>query len=219
MRDELAKQKSVNTALQSEIDGLRNVSLADTKNSRAANGRGTPISDESHDASLRLQMADLQRQNQRLVSDSDERRRKIDTVEKELQAVQDSLRSSQQQARERASDIEKLEMEIDQLEHALSQTRGEPASLSRLQEENDALHRKNEELSKKIELLLEVDQAEFGHRPISTSSQRRMSHSSSDHARAFEHLSNELDDWHRTLTTPNAPSRHHDTHFVQSTHI
>jgi len=91
----------------------------------------------------------------------------------------------------------RLEMEIDRLEESLSLARQahDASFVERLGAENALLHRKNAELSKKIELLLEVDQAGFGRdRPMSG-----LSNHSSEHARDFENLTNELDIWQRKL--------------------
>jgi len=151
---------------------------------------------------LRSQLVEAQRQNQRLMTDNQEWRRRLEATEHDCDLMREGMQTAQREAEERSGDIEKLEADIDQLEQALSAARqgNDSTFVEQLRGENLRLQRKNEELTKKIELLLEVDQAEFGQgRPMSEVSDRRASRSSSDNARAFESFSHELDDWQRNL--------------------
>jgi chromosome segregation ATPase len=139
----------------------------------------------------------MQRQNQRLVAENQDLRRRVDSLDHDLEVLQNSLITSQREADIKASEIERLEFDMEQLEDALSLARQahDTSFVDRLGAENALLQRKNAELSKKIELLLEFDQTGFDrNRPVSGISNR-----SSDHAREFENFSNELDDWHRKL--------------------
>jgi chromosome segregation ATPase len=207
MKDELAKQKTVNQALQTEVETLRG-SSSDSGRTRAINGRSTPLSDEGAET-LRVQLQEAQRQNQRIVADNQDWRRRLESVEQDLEVMRGSLRTAQQEAQERGNEIEKLESELEQMEQALTvaQRGGQDSSfIDQLRAENATLHRQNDELSKKIELLLEVDQVDYRGGRISGVSDRRISRSSSDNARAFESFSNELDDWQRTIATSAQPN-------------
>jgi len=182
---------------------------------RDLNGRATPTGD---DGALRAQLGEVQRVNQKLQTESQEWRRRADSSKREVELLQANLVSAQRDAEDRAMEIEKLEADIEQLEQTIAHTHqaNDGTSLDQLRAENADLHRKNEELSKKIEILLEVDQAEYGRgRPLSDVSDRRLSRSSSDNARAFESFSNELDDWQRNLASGvghGIPQRQADGH-------
>lgn len=206
MKEELTKQKALNQSLQLEID--RGSSTEPGSRIRGVNGRGTPSSDEGHEI-LRNQLSDAQRQVQRLNTDNRELRDRIDTLERDIERMRDNVIASQRESDERLSRIEELEQDVEQLQKSLVIARGghDETLLEQLSSENTKLKRENEELSHKIEILLEVDQPAFGHdRPISGISERRASTSSSENALAFEHLSSELDDWQRQLAA-NSMSR------------
>ena len=200
MKDELTKQKTLNSSMQAEIDrGSPSMRL------RGLNGRGTPSSDEGNEF-LRNQLQDAQGQVRRLNADNKELRSRIDSLEQDLEHMRDNLISSQRDSDERLSRIEELEQDVERLQGSLAITRGghDESFLEQLNAENTQLKRDNEQLSHKIELLLAVDQPAFGHgRPVSgfSVSERRTSTSSSENAMAFEHLSSELDDWQRQLAS------------------
>ncbi|KII94183.1 hypothetical protein PLICRDRAFT_99563 [Plicaturopsis crispa FD-325 SS-3] len=206
MKDELTKQKSVNAAIQSELDASRGRSSTEPSRNRGLNGRGTPSSDEGHDA-LRGQLVDAQRHAQRLNNENRELRIRLDSLEKDLEALRDSLISSQRESDDRLARVEELEHDVERLQSSLVIARGghSETMLEKLSNENTNLKHENEQLSHKIGLLLEVDQPAFGQgRPLSgsvTSGGRRASASSSENALAFEHLSSELDDWQRQLAS------------------
>jgi len=200
MKEELAKQKVANSALQTELESFRGSETG--SRSRVTNGRGTPMSEDSHDPSLRSQLHETQRQNQRLITENQDLRRRFDSLDHDLELMRDSLISSQQEAESKTMEIERLEIEIERLEEALSLARqaNDASFVERLASENTLLQRKNAEFAKKIELLLEVEQANFERdRPISG-----LSHDGSDQ---FETFSNELDDWHRKLANSSLHSR------------
>ncbi|CCM04210.1 uncharacterized protein FIBRA_06376 [Fibroporia radiculosa] len=197
MKDDLTKQKALNHSLQAELGSVENGSRA------RVNGRNTPSSDDGHEL-LRNQLQDAQRQVQRLNSDNRDLRLRIDTLEHELENMRDNVIASQRESDERLSRIEELEQDVERLQNSLVIARGghDETLLEQLSNENTTLKRENEQLSHKIDLLLEVDQPPFGHgRPISGISERRASTSSSENAMAFEHLSTQLDDWQRQLAS------------------
>ncbi|KAJ7596845.1 hypothetical protein C8J56DRAFT_918475 [Mycena floridula] len=192
MRDELTKQKASNTTLQSDLDALRAA-----KSSRGANGRTTP---EGTDI-MRAQLGDSQRQVQRLQNENRELRDRLDTMENDLDELRENLALSKRDSDDRLNQVEQLQHDIERLQASLAVARGgsEETLVERLSDENSTLRRENEQLSHKIGLLLEVDQPAFGRgRPMSGVSGVRDSRSSSV---AFEHLSNELDDWQRQLAS------------------
>ncbi|KAJ8083785.1 hypothetical protein AAF712_000706 [Marasmius tenuissimus] len=207
MRDELTKQKSINTQLQAEASSADGSRSGSRSGSRGLNGRSTPSEDGEAINQLRTQLSDSQRALQRAQTENRELHVRLDSLERELEALRDSLVASQRESDDRLSQVEELQHEVDKLQQSLVITRGgnEETVLEKLSSENTILRRENEQLSHKIGLLLEVDQPGFGSgRPISGISvdgPRRASTSSSENALAFEHLSSELDDWQRQLAS------------------
>ena len=203
MKEELTKQKGLNVNLQNELDAARgNSSTEPGSRLRNLNGRGTPGSDDSQEI-LRSQVNDAQRQNQRLTSENRDLRRRVESLEQELENLRSNLVASQREADQRLSQMEDLEHEIERLETSLAASRGghEESAVDRLLNENERLKSQNQELSQKLNLLLlEVDQTDFEReRRLSGLSEGRASESSSDNALAFDRLSTELEDWQRHL--------------------
>ncbi|GLB35974.1 putative kelch motif containing protein [Lyophyllum shimeji] len=200
MKDELTKQKNANTALQNELEAAaRSKSPSDPK--IRTNGRSTPSAEEQ---ALRSQLAEAQKQTQRVQAENKELRQRLELLEKDLELLRDNLLASQRMSDDRLSQIEELQHDIERLQASLVIARGghDETLLEKLSNENTTLRRENEQLSHKIGLLLEVEQPSFGQgRPMSGVSARRLSTSSSENALAFEHLSSELDDWQRQLAS------------------
>ncbi|KAG7450113.1 uncharacterized protein BT62DRAFT_961698 [Guyanagaster necrorhizus] len=202
MKDELTKQKNMNTTLQSEFDAIRSGRSPIDPRLRGVNGRSTP-SDEGSDQ-MRTQLVEAQRQLQRLHSENRDLRTRLESMERELEVLRDNLVASRRESDDRLVQTEELQHEVDRLKSSLVIARGgnQETLLEKLSNENVTLRRDNEQLTHKIGLLLEVDQPTFGQgRPMSGVSARRTSTSSSENALAFEHLSSELDDWQRQLAS------------------
>jgi chromosome segregation ATPase len=199
MREELTKQKSANTQLQTDLDIARS-----GRPMRSVNGRTTPSDDE-----LSRQLIEAQRQAQRLHSENKDLRLRIETLEKDVELLRDKLVASQRESDDRLSQVEELQHDVERLKDSLVIARGGHGEtlLEKLNNDNADLRRENDQLSRKIEILLEVDRPDFGNRPISGISGQRTSISSSDNALAFEHLSSELDDWERHLAASSMSHR------------
>ncbi|KAF8640758.1 hypothetical protein AX17_000408 [Amanita inopinata Kibby_2008] len=193
MKDELTRQKNLNSQLQVELDAARG------KSSRGINGRSTP----SEDAPQREQLVEAQRQARQLHEENQELRLRLDTLQKELDLLRDTLVASRKESDHRSNQVEDLRQEVGQLQASLQVARGgqDETLLEKLSSENAVLRRENEQLSHKIGLLLDVENPTFGQRPLSDVSGRPASTSSSENALAFENLSNELEDWQRQLAS------------------
>ncbi|KZT52545.1 hypothetical protein CALCODRAFT_487056 [Calocera cornea HHB12733] len=206
LKDQVAKEKSISAALQSELDSSRGVSgsVAGAR-TRAANGRSTPLSDTDggHSENMKAQMLEVQRNMHRLANENQDLQRRLEALQLELDQYRDRLIASQRESDNRLSQIEELEAETERLEAALQVARGnnDETIAEQLGRENTTLKRENEMLHHKIGLLLD-DQtyAGAGDRPLSTSSHQD-SASSSENAIALESLSHELDDWQRRLAS------------------
>ncbi|KAI0066487.1 hypothetical protein BV25DRAFT_1820444 [Artomyces pyxidatus] len=208
MKDELMKQKSLNTSLLSEVEALRGSSSTESSRARI-NGRGTPMSDDGRASeTLRSQLIDTQRQSQRLSNENKDFRLRIDSLEKDLGHMRDNLIAAQREANERLSRVEELEQEVERLQSSLVIARGaqDETLLEKISNENNALKRENEQLSHKIGLLLEDDQPAFGRdRPISgiSVSDRPVSNSSSDALAYGDRMSGgDFGDWQRQFRRP-----------------
>lgn len=200
MKEELNKQKTLNSNIQSELEAARG----------GVNGKATPVSDDDHDLT-RSQLADAQRQVQRLTAENQELRQRIETLQTELAQLQDHAMSIQHESENRANSIEDLEHDVERLQAALGAARNnnEVTYTEKLADEVTSLRQENKELSHKIAILLD-DQTGFGRigdRPMSSGSHPH-SHTSSENAMVFESLENELNDWQRRLVTSTTSHPH-----------
>ena len=179
MKDELTRQKNLNTQIQAELDAARG------KSSRGVNGRSTPSEDGSQ------QLVESQKQVRHLHEENQDLRRRLDTLQKELELLRDALVDARKEADNRSNQLEDLRREIVHLQSSLQVTRAgrDETLLEKLSSENTNLKRENEQLSHKIGLLLDVDNTSFGQRPLSNVSARPVSASSSENALALENES------------------------------
>ncbi|KAF8632976.1 hypothetical protein AX15_001573 [Amanita polypyramis BW_CC] len=193
MKDELSRQKTLNSHIQAELDAARG------KSSRGINGRSTP----SDEGTQREQVLEAQRQARQLHEENQDLRLRLGTLQKELELLRDALVEARKEADNRNNEAEDLRQELEQLRSSLEIARSghDESLLEKLHTENATLRRENEQLSHKIGLLLDVENPSFGQRPLSDVSGRPPSTSSSENALAFENLSNELEDWQRQLVS------------------
>lgn len=194
MRDELTKQKNTNTTLQADLDAGR-------VGARRINGTSTPSPDNGE---IRGQLIDAQRQTQRLSTENSELRSRLDSMDSELQDVRERLFASERISDDRMTQVEELQHNIERLKGSLRIAKGgsdEESQSEKLSNENSLLRRENEDLSRKIDLLISDEQINrsYSRRPMSGVSGRPLSASSSENALAFENLTTELDDWERQL--------------------
>lgn len=207
LREELAKQKGLNTSLQNELEGVRSGSEGGSK-VRPPNGRVTPMSDDGQESVLRAQLVEAQRQTQRLTAENQDLHRRLDLLQGDLDRLRRELDNLQHEADQRMSRIDMLEDENERLESSLGALhQGNQESLAeQLQRENMALRRDNEQLQQRIGLLLDVEQRPGSHSP------QRASESSMDPVMNMESISSQLDDWQRQYgnNTSNSRHDHHD---------
>lgn len=201
MKDELTKQKGLNASLQSELEGFRSGSEG---GSRVRTPNGRPLSDDEQESALRSQLVEAQRQTQRLTAENQELHRKVDIMRGDLDRLRRELDALQHEADNRLSRVEMLEDENERLESSLSMIRkGDGESLAeQLRRENASLRKENEQLSQRIELLLEVDQQ--------PGADRRVSNASIEPSMNMESISSQLDDWNRRYGGNNNSNAHHD---------
>jgi chromosome segregation ATPase len=193
MKDELAKQKGLNASLQSELEGVRSGSEGGSR-VRPPNGRVTPLSDDGQESALRTQLIEAQRQTQRLTAENQDLHRRLELLQGDLDRLKRELENLQHEANSRLSRIEMLEDENERLESSLAMSRpgGQNAHVEQMQREITKLRRENEQLSQRIELLLDVEQHPGSHSP-----NLRASDSSMDPNINMDSISNQLDDWQR----------------------
>lgn len=204
MKDELAKQKTINTNLQNELDSSRGINGSEAgSRTRNANGRNTPMSDED---GYRAQLSEAQRNAQRLALENQDLHRRLDNLTMEVEELRDKLVDSQRMADARLQHAEELQSEVDRLDSALRLTRSgdSDAFMHQLEEENSVLKTENRMLSDKINLLLEDVEPGYRSQRESTLSARRDSRASSNN---FESLQNEIEDWHRRFVPSSNSNR------------
>ncbi|KAG6890737.1 hypothetical protein C0992_013120 [Termitomyces sp. T32_za158] len=195
MKDEMEKSKALATNLQAQLDGR------DKSPDGAARVNGRTVSPAQEEA-LRAKLAESSKQATRLQTENKDLRQRLDSLEKEFEALRENLVASERQSEDRFSQIEELQHEVERLQSSLVVARGghEETMLEKLSNENAALRRDNDELSHKIDILLN-EPPSFRPGRLSGASAVRASTSSSENAIAFENLSNELDDWQRQLAS------------------
>ena len=103
MKDEVNRQKSLNANLQSELEPRGGPGSENKSRLRGVNGRNTPLSEDGLD--LRVQLSDAQRQNQRLTSENRDLRRRMESLEQEIENLRNNLVASQREADERLSHV------------------------------------------------------------------------------------------------------------------
>jgi len=198
-REELTKQTSANAQLSIDLEVARS-----GRPMRSVNGRTTPSEDE-----LSRQVIEAQRQIQRLRSENTDLRVRIETLEKDSEVTRDKLVASQRESDDRLNQVEELQFDVERLKNSLIIARGgySETMLEKLNNENANLRRENDQLSRKIELLLDVDRPDLSARPVSGILGRRASTSSTDRL-AYDGFSNELDDWRRHMLAPTGSLNH-----------
>jgi DNA repair exonuclease SbcCD ATPase subunit len=203
VKDEHTRQKQLSSSLQSELDALRNGSETSSR-TRVVNGRITPLSDDSHENSMRTQLTEASRQLQRATAENTELHKKVAALQTEVEQLRESLAAARNESDLRVQQIEDLETEMDRLDAALQAARhqSQASFAEQLYQENAELKRENDLLQQRIGLLLDVDQP--GRNPNRLSG-RPDSHSSSIKDHAFDALSSELDDWLATSSSSRRP--------------
>ena len=83
VKDEHTRQKQLNNTLQSELDALRSGSETSSR-TRVVNGRITPLSDDSDENSLRVQLTEATRQLQRATVETTDLHNKVAALKTEV---------------------------------------------------------------------------------------------------------------------------------------
>lgn len=213
VKDEHTRQKQLNSSLQSELDALRNGSETSSR-TRVVNGRITPLSDDSHENSLRAQLTETLRQLQRATAENTELHKKVAPLQMEVEQLRESLAAARKESELRVQQIEELETEMDRLDAALQAARhqSQASFAEQMFQENAELKRENDLLQQRIGILLDVDQP--GRNPNRLSG-RPDSRSSSIKDHAFDALSSELDDWLATSSSSRRPLSEYEQELPQ----
>lgn len=209
VKEENQKQKAINTALTSELDGIRSGSEASSR-TRVVNGRITPLSDDSHDSTLRQQVQDLTRQMSRATIENGELRQKVAGLEKEVESLRGALSAARRDADLHLQQIEDLETEMDRLESAL-QTAQQQAESDQLQHDNTALRRENDLLQQRVALLLDDAPSRNPNRLSARPDSRASSFKDHD----IDAQLSELDDWLATSSTGRRPLSEYEPEIPQ----
>ncbi|KAG8784382.1 Negative regulator of mitotic exit [Serendipita sp. 405] len=200
MKEELSKQKGLNASLQAELEGFRSGSEGGSR-VRPPNGRATPLSDEGQETGLRPQLIESQRQTQRLAAENADLHRRLEQLQGDVGRLRSGLDNMQHESDERMNRIEQLEDENTHLEESLNAARGGKSDsvAEQLHRDNMALRRENDQLSQRIELLLDVKR-----HPDSQSPNLRASDASMDANMNVDSMSSQLDDWQRRYNANSA---------------
>lgn len=213
VKEEHTRQKALSASLQGELDSFRSNSEASSR-TRVVNGRNTPLSDDSHDNTLRVQLGEATRQLQRATAENTELHKAVAALQAEVEQIRDQLNAARRESDLRIQQIEELEGEMDRLEAALQAARhqSQASFAEQLHSENDDLRRQNGLLQQRIDLLLDVDQP--GRNPNRLSG-RPDSRSSSIKDHAIDALSSELDDWLATSSSSRRPLSEYEPEIPQ----
>lgn len=176
-KEDAKKQKLINTALQAELDAIRGVDSSEAgSRTRDANGRNTPNLDDASSESLRLKLSDAQRQLGQLAKLSSDHQA-LTADHTQLKEEHGQLKEAYIQEMEQANDrIDGLQKEIERLVQANASMQDS----KRLQIEYEDLKAENEDLQRKIRLLL--DAQDYGSGDLQDGSRRHsdLSHFASE---------------------------------------
>lgn len=166
MKEDVNKHKTANVNLQNELDAIRGTNGSEAgSRTRDANGRNTPGLDEATPDSLRIKLADTQRQLTSLSRVSLENQTLLASMES-LMAEHEELKEAYSQDLDAANEtVGSLEKEVERLKVLSAGVQ----DLKRLQLDIADLKSENEQLQQKVRILLDAqeDHPPTLHRPRS----------------------------------------------------